>query len=122
MKTGADHHIGYIQAAKHSVEISRVMLAIGIHLDERLVPLAPREQEGRPHGATDAHVEGERHDDSPSLSGKECRLVGGAVIHDEDVGIGAVLADLGNDTCDRPLLIPGGDCDEHALASHKGSR
>ena len=122
MKTGADHHIGSIQTAEYSVEVGGVVLAIRIHLYERLVALAACEEERSSHGAADAHVEGERHHDSPSLSGKECRVIGGAIIHDEDVGIRPMLANLGNDTCDRPLLIPGGDRDEHALASHKGSR
>ena len=122
MKTGADHYIGLIQTAEHAIEVGGVVLAIGIHLNERLIALAPCEEERSSHGAADAHIEGEGDHDGPRLSGKACRLIGGAVVYDEDVGIRAMLANLGNDTCDRSLLIPGGDRDEHALASHKGSR
>ena len=122
MKAGAHDDIGSVEAAEYSIEIGRVMLAISVDLNHRLIPLALGVKEGRAHSAANPDIEGKRHYGGPGLLRTQCCVVGRTIVHDEDVGVGAVLANLGDDVGDRTLLIPGRDRNEHALASHKGSR
>ena len=98
------------------------MLAIGIDLHERAVSLALCEKKRGSHGAAHADIERKGDHHGAGLPGSQRCGIGGAVVHDEDVSVRAMLANLRDDVGDRPLLIPGRDRHEHALASHKGSR
>ena len=122
MKARAHDDIGGVEAAEHAIEIGRIMLAISVDLNHRLIPLALGVKEGRAHRAANPDIEGERDHYGPGLLSTCGCVVGRTIVDDEDVGVGAVLANLGDDVGDGTLLIPGRDRNEHALASHKGSR
>jgi hypothetical protein len=96
----ANHDVRILQPHDQSVELSRFVLTIGVHLDRRA------------HRTANAHVEGERDNCCTGQLGHPRRGIRGSVIDDEDVGIGAVHPNPLDHSGDGRLFIPRGDRDQ----------
>lgn len=100
MEAGADHDVGVIKSVEQSIEIRRIMLPISIHLHQSVESLSLGEEKGRPHGSTDAHIEGQGHHQSARLAGQlRCRIRGSIVDH-QDARLRTMFAYLGDHLLD----------------------
>jgi hypothetical protein len=122
MEAGTHNHIRVYEPVEEPVEIGRVVLAIGINLNHGVIPLALGIEEGGAHGATHSYVEGQR-DYCGSCAGRQrCRVISGSIIDDQDVSLGAMGADFGDDVSDRSALIPRRNGHKFAALCHVGQR
>ena len=93
-------------------DLDRRMLAVGVEVGAAVVALAQGVEVAGLQRRPQALVEGQGGDEDAALAGARRGRVGRAVVDDEDVGAGDVLAHVGDDGGQRGLLVPGGDEDE----------
>ena len=93
------------------------MLAVGVEVGAAVVALAQRVEVAGLQGRAEPLVEGQRGDQRAGLARPRGGRVGRAVVDDEQVGPGHVLADVADHLGDRGLLVPGRNEDE---SSHQG--
>ncbi len=86
------------------------MLAVAVELEGGLVPLPHRIEKPRLDGASDAEVAG-KIDDRRGPGGARLRggLVGGPVVHHENVQGGVSVLQRPDDASDGLFLVVGGD-------------
>ena len=122
MKARADHNVGLVKTRKQLVEIGRIVLPIGVDLHQGLVALTLGIEKGGAHGPTNPNVEGQRDHRGPRARCYPGGVVGRAIIDYQNVRGRQVLLNLGDDVCDRALLIPGGDRDQCIAGAHRRPR
>lgn len=92
-------------------DLGRVVLVVAVDLDGDVEPVAQRVAIADLDGATDAEVHGQADDRGPRPQGAPCRVVLGAVVHDDDVGVGKREAEAFDDSGDGTGLVEGRDDD-----------
>jgi hypothetical protein len=102
-----------IERSNEGRHISRVMLAIRVHLHQCVVALGEGEPEAHPHGSTNAEVERVAHYLGTCPSRHDGRVVFRTIIDDQDVGIRNRFEDRSNHSSDRRDFVQCRDNDKY---------
>ncbi len=89
-ETGADDHLGarlVVELGQQKFDVARIVLTVGVDLEQDVVSLGLGHPEPDPHGAADA--QGERVGDHlrPRLPSQFARAVARAVVDHQDGGV-----------------------------------
>ena len=118
MKARADHHVCLIKTRDQTHQVGGVVLAVGIHLDKRVIAVALSEQKGRPHRTTNAHVEWQRCDLCSGFMSESGGRIRGSVVHHQHIGVGDEFTHLIDDLGDGTFFIPRGDRHQDSRTRH----
>ena len=83
-----------VEVLEQRPDAARIVLAVAVDLDRDVVAALQRVIGTRLHGAADAEVEGMAQDLGAGGAGAVGGVVGGAVVDDDDVEVGRVLAQI----------------------------
>jgi len=111
METSSYNDIGLIQTTQKSIQVGRIMLTVGIDLNQGVESTALSKEEGRPHRATDTHVKRQRHDRCSGQLSIQCSGIRGSIVDNQDVCRRLVSLDCSDDCTNRTLLVPRRDGD-----------
>jgi len=92
VEAGTDHDVCIVETIEETAEIRWVMLAIRIHLNYCLEPLALRVEKGRTHGSTHPNIEGKAHHTSAGFQGLIGGPIRGSIVHNKDLDAQALFA------------------------------
>ena len=106
MEARADHHVCLIKTRDQTHQVGRVVLTVGIHLDERVIVVALSKEEGRSHRTTNTHVEWQRCDLRSGFVSESGGRIRGSVIDHQHIGMGDKFTHLINYLGDGTFLIP----------------
>ena len=108
---GADDDVGVAgeDRLEQPVDLARVVLPVSVDLDREFAAAAPGPLDTGLHGAADAEVERKLDDFGAGATSDGGRLVGRAVVDDDDLELGLGRPELGDDARDRVGLVEGRD-------------
>ncbi len=119
VEAGADHHVRLVESAEQGVQVARIMLTVGIDLDDDVVVTPLREAEPRAHRTPDAQVAGQRQDRCAGPAGDTGGVIGRAVVDHKHVRVRSHLAHFFDDVADRRLFVPRRDDDEQSACTRE---
>ena len=118
METRADHNVRLIETGDQTHQVGGVVLAVGVHLNERVIAVALSKEEGSSHGTTNAYVERQRCDLRSGFVSELGGRIRGSVVHHQHIGVGDEFTHLIDDLGDGTFFIPRGDRHQDSRTRH----